>query len=518
MNDDGTYTYGYEAADGSFKIETRDVLGNVKGMFGFVDESGDLKRVSYTANNDTGFRNSVVHPPVSTTVRPSELGRRPVLILKNTPALHSSTKGPVIQHIPKKPQKDDEEPTSTEYANGRRFPSNKNTTTEEPTDESAKSGVNPLRKVLVSKRPVEEKEIKGKGGNNLRRQLHRELDLRGQTAHIYAGGDNRFSPGLPPHLSALMSELRPIQVVRTAPPETVGYQTVDVDSASQELNEVSTTTTELPYGTRKLIPPTPPGYIHPRYRRPVPVPEETQYLQEVPPQYRPQNVPLPPQGLPAAPPAVPPQLPLVGIPNANYQTQPQYYDQAPLMIPPVLRDELMAIIYNFLQARLNPIAQNPYYSRYQPYSTPYVNPLFTPAGYPYANPNYSPVPYASPYLPLPQYYPPFGNPTAAGYPVPTQTPYSGPNVQFSRPEQQQQQQQHRRLAPPRGQTARGATDDADLLQMLLASPTRVPIHQFKYVPTTERLINSRTGQPVRNLQIIADTTESRPVSTDSPEK
>ena len=30
VNDDGSYTFGYEAADGSFKIETRDVLGNVK--------------------------------------------------------------------------------------------------------------------------------------------------------------------------------------------------------------------------------------------------------------------------------------------------------------------------------------------------------------------------------------------------------------------------------------------------------------------------------------------------------
>ncbi|KAJ9598802.1 hypothetical protein L9F63_026663, partial [Diploptera punctata] len=56
VNDDGSYTFGYEAADGSFKIETRDVLGNVKGMFGFIDESGELKRVSYSANNKTGFQ------------------------------------------------------------------------------------------------------------------------------------------------------------------------------------------------------------------------------------------------------------------------------------------------------------------------------------------------------------------------------------------------------------------------------------------------------------------------------
>ncbi|KAG8234576.1 hypothetical protein J437_LFUL014595 [Ladona fulva] len=56
VNDDGSYTYGYEAADGSFKIETRDVLGTVRGMFGFVDESGQRRRVSYTAGNTTGFQ------------------------------------------------------------------------------------------------------------------------------------------------------------------------------------------------------------------------------------------------------------------------------------------------------------------------------------------------------------------------------------------------------------------------------------------------------------------------------
>lgn len=56
VNEDGSYTFGYEAADGSFKIETRDVLGHVKGMFGFLDEQGQLKRVSYTAANGTGFQ------------------------------------------------------------------------------------------------------------------------------------------------------------------------------------------------------------------------------------------------------------------------------------------------------------------------------------------------------------------------------------------------------------------------------------------------------------------------------
>ncbi|XP_008487297.1 larval cuticle protein 1-like, partial [Diaphorina citri] len=94
LNDDGSYTFGYEAADGSFKIETRDVEGNVKGMFGFVDENGELKRISYSARNGTGFQASgTIATPVEnarlnpsyTTVKPPAhhpFLKRPILILK----------------------------------------------------------------------------------------------------------------------------------------------------------------------------------------------------------------------------------------------------------------------------------------------------------------------------------------------------------------------------------------------------------------------------------------------------
>ena len=33
INEDGTYTVGYEASDGSFKLETKDTEGNVEGKF-----------------------------------------------------------------------------------------------------------------------------------------------------------------------------------------------------------------------------------------------------------------------------------------------------------------------------------------------------------------------------------------------------------------------------------------------------------------------------------------------------
>ncbi|XP_026314764.1 mediator of RNA polymerase II transcription subunit 15-like [Hyposmocoma kahamanoa] len=49
-NEDGSYTYGYEAADGSFKIETKSPTGEVKGKYGYKDDTGKLRVVEYGAN------------------------------------------------------------------------------------------------------------------------------------------------------------------------------------------------------------------------------------------------------------------------------------------------------------------------------------------------------------------------------------------------------------------------------------------------------------------------------------
>ncbi|KDR18148.1 hypothetical protein L798_08008 [Zootermopsis nevadensis] len=110
VNDDGSYTFGYEAADGSFKIETRDVQGNVKGMFGFVDESGELKRVSYSASNNTGFQSKGSLSTVTETERNQELSTRsapllyqqvvgPQVTTRRTPLVHDSlttTRRPIL--------------------------------------------------------------------------------------------------------------------------------------------------------------------------------------------------------------------------------------------------------------------------------------------------------------------------------------------------------------------------------------------------------------------------------------
>lgn len=51
QNDDGSYSYGYEGADGSFKIETKFANGEVQGKYGYIDvDSGKLREIEYGAS------------------------------------------------------------------------------------------------------------------------------------------------------------------------------------------------------------------------------------------------------------------------------------------------------------------------------------------------------------------------------------------------------------------------------------------------------------------------------------
>jgi len=69
-NEDGSYTYGYEASDGTFKLETRFVDGTVQGKYGYIDANGDVKIIEYGADA-MGFQPEgdlpdgiVIPPPV----------------------------------------------------------------------------------------------------------------------------------------------------------------------------------------------------------------------------------------------------------------------------------------------------------------------------------------------------------------------------------------------------------------------------------------------------------------------
>merc|ERR1712227_1201865 len=76
QNIDGSYTYGYEAADGTYKLETRFVDGRVKGKYGYIDPEGNLREASYGAEAGRGFEPKIagveLPPPVTASEAPIE--------------------------------------------------------------------------------------------------------------------------------------------------------------------------------------------------------------------------------------------------------------------------------------------------------------------------------------------------------------------------------------------------------------------------------------------------------------
>ena len=118
VNADGTYTIGFEADDGTFKIETRDDQGNVKqGTYGYVDENGDVKRVLYSTENSTLHKelkstqaSEKKEENESISLSPSNrynrtfgsTTRRPSSLAFLTSTAGPSVKPSVIQNIPNK--------------------------------------------------------------------------------------------------------------------------------------------------------------------------------------------------------------------------------------------------------------------------------------------------------------------------------------------------------------------------------------------------------------------------------
>lgn len=116
VNADGTYTIGFEADDGTFKIETRDLQGNVKqGTYGYVDEHGEVKRVSYSTENSTLHKqpqenDSKEEDKETISLSPSSrynrtfvsTTRRPSSLAFLTSTAGPTTKSTVIQNIPKR--------------------------------------------------------------------------------------------------------------------------------------------------------------------------------------------------------------------------------------------------------------------------------------------------------------------------------------------------------------------------------------------------------------------------------
>lgn len=199
-------------------------MGNIKGTFGFVDADGEIKRVSYSSSNGTGFKATTMSPlqehvsvvqSIPRINRTSTSTRKPSIVYATT--TEASTKSSVVQSIPRvrKPTTSTSTMTTTTTTSTTEVPKTifghylKGTLKSRPRfvingqqrpiamDESAEdedSQINrpstddktgTYRKIVFAKRPIEhslppisddfvdkEDEAKITTGNNLRRQLH----------------------------------------------------------------------------------------------------------------------------------------------------------------------------------------------------------------------------------------------------------------------------------------------------------------------------------------------------------
>lgn len=207
------------------QVESRDVLGNIKGTFGFVDADGEIKRVSYSSSNGTGFKATTVSPlqeHVSVVqsiprVNRTATTKKPSIVYATT-TMEAPTKSSVVQSIPRMRKTTTTSTTTTSPStttaeapktifghylkgtpksrprfiiNGQQRPIVVEEVTEDedsqinrPTTDD-KNGA--YRRIVFAKRPIEhslppisedfvekEDEAKITTGNTLRRQLHDE--------------------------------------------------------------------------------------------------------------------------------------------------------------------------------------------------------------------------------------------------------------------------------------------------------------------------------------------------------
>jgi hypothetical protein len=88
QNSDGSYTYGFESGDGTYKIETRLSDGQVRGKYGYYDPEGELREASYGATSEGGFEpriQGVVLPPTYRVQEENEVEPAVIFQLQETP-------------------------------------------------------------------------------------------------------------------------------------------------------------------------------------------------------------------------------------------------------------------------------------------------------------------------------------------------------------------------------------------------------------------------------------------------
>ncbi|XP_058445253.1 uncharacterized protein LOC131426495 [Malaya genurostris] len=140
VNDDGSFTFGYEAADGSFKEETRGTDCVVRGKYGYIDPDGNKREFTYVSgnpcdpNNPEGSEEEEKSEEESNENVPQNYPRRP------------SAPRP----IPTRPANTTPRPTTTVFQNNYN-----NAYNEEESEEEVQIGqrVRPAARPFVSQQP-----------------------------------------------------------------------------------------------------------------------------------------------------------------------------------------------------------------------------------------------------------------------------------------------------------------------------------------------------------------------------
>uniref|UniRef100_T1IZF8 Uncharacterized protein n=1 Tax=Strigamia maritima TaxID=126957 RepID=T1IZF8_STRMM len=73
-NEDGSYTFGYESQDGSYRVETKGTDGLTRGKYGYIDAGGVLREVEYSAGGQFGYEPSGSHIQVPPRPPPKKPG------------------------------------------------------------------------------------------------------------------------------------------------------------------------------------------------------------------------------------------------------------------------------------------------------------------------------------------------------------------------------------------------------------------------------------------------------------
>lgn len=301
VNADGTYTIGFEADDGTFKIETRDVQGNVKqGTYGYVDENGEVKRVLYSTDNSTLHKEQKSPQANETKEEENEsislspstrynrtfgsTTRRPSSLAFLTSTAGPSVKPSVIQNIPNKrrillpsersttrlqsdvSKQPFEGTTTVVYATSVPTPkpfSSRSTTSPsystKVTERSDKVEIDQVeRKVFIStakeamtmkpilsKERIDEKVDPTRRGNTLRRQLKQDDEgIEAQQQVLYGGGDESSAI-----YGSGYNNVRPLFTTTSQP--RIPFQVLAARQRATQLqsvlaNSLPSTTTERP--------------------------------------------------------------------------------------------------------------------------------------------------------------------------------------------------------------------------------------------------------------------------------